>query len=539
MIVSQRLDLNELPQSIDLNQSQSIVRLLTCGSVDDGKSSLIGRLLHDTKNVYDDQMDAIQNGTLNRSSRKIDLSLITDGLKAEREQGITIDVAYRYFSTPNRKYIIADTPGHEQYTRNMATGASTADVAIFLIDARHGVLKQSRRHAYICSLLGIRYAVVAINKMDLVGFEQSVFERHELEFNGVLAHLGFTEPYFVPVSALDGDNVVTRSERMPWFSGPSIIEYVEHLELVTNTHSAPFRFAVQLVNRPNIDFRGYSGRIASGSVQVGENIVVLPGYRKSRVAKIVTYDGDRDIAFDGEPVTLTLENELDIARGDLFVQVDKQPSVGTRVIANVVWMQDVPLKIGRTWLVKHTTRILKANVLRIVQRIDVNTYEPLQANELGLNEIGQVEFELSQAIYFDSYVENRSTGAFIVIDPDTNATAGAGMLVELVAEQFAETTSADRVKRFGHGVHLIDLGLRHRLAHRLERRLFNMGGLPIVIQYDANSEVIEALQSIGAIVIFVGSTNVPNLPENDEDALEQLVTKFFDNEKVMPGDYEV
>ena len=514
-----------IEQFLELEQQKTLLRIITCGSVDDGKSTLIGRMLHDSRNIYEDQLQSIAKSGLNRSTALVDLSLLTDGLRAEREQGITIDVAYRYFTTARRKFILADTPGHEQFTRNMATGASTADVAIILIDARHGVLPQSRRHAYICSLLGIRTAVVAINKMDLVGFDKRVYDNIHAEFAPLLANLGYTNPYFLAASALDGDNIVDRSTRIPWFSGPALLEYLETVEPLSHAKTAAdFRFAVQHVIRPNLDFRGYAGIVASGVVRPGDEIRVWPGRKTSRVARIVTYDGDLDVAQAGQSVTLTLEDEIDIARGELFTHAQSAPLHAKRFAADIVWMQDAPLRLDRPWLIKHTTRQVRARAVRVRHRVNIDNYREESATELQLNEIGVIEFEAASPLFFDNYQANRTTGGFIVIDPETNATAGAGMLRHAIEAEFREVKPGDRIARYGHPAGVVRVGGREGLAKRLERRIFDRGGVAAVLDH-ASIDVLEALANAGVVAILVQEP--ADLPVDDGAALDLLLDQIF------------
>jgi sulfate adenylyltransferase large subunit len=394
----------------------TLLRICTAGSVDDGKSTLIGRLLYDSRSVYEDQLSSVEKASKNRNAGPIDFSLFTDGLRAEREQGITIDVAYRYFATARRKFILADTPGHEQYTRNMATGASMADLAILLVDARHGILEQSRRHARIARLLGITDYVLAVNKMDLVDFDRSVFEGIASEFATILAGASL---YPIPMSALLGDNVITSSERTPWFDGPSLLEHLETVEVERSTALGPLRFPVQLVIRPNQDFRGYAGQLLSGTVRVGDTITAWPSVRSSRVKRIVSFDGDLDEAFAPMSVTLVLEDELDISRGDLIV--DGHIQMGKRFKADMVWMDERPLEPNRLYVLKHSSGTTTAQV----------------DTRLLLNDIGPVTVETSRALIYDRYREQRGTGAFILIEPTTNFTAGAGMISEPLSDQAA------------------------------------------------------------------------------------------------------
>ena len=414
-----------------LASSSGLLRICTAGSVDDGKSTLIGRLLHDSQSVYDDQLHAVEKASKNRSAGPIDFSLFTDGLKAEREQGITIDVAYRYFATARRKFILADTPGHEQYTRNMATGASTADVAILLVDARNGVLAQSRRHARIARLLGIKDFVLAVNKMDLVDFSRDVFEKIQDDLEDLLAGAAV---HAIPMSALHGDNVITASERTPWFGGPSLLEYLETVQVHRNLPTLPFRMPVQLVVRPHQDFRGYAGQIAAGSIRVGDQVTTYPSGLSAIVRRIVTYDGDLDMAFAPMSVTLTLDREIDISRGDVLSL--EPPLVGHRFEADVVWMDEKPLDPGRVYLLKQGTRTVTAEI----------------NHGLVMNQIGTVAVSAARPLVFDRYEVNRTTGSFIIIDPATHFTAGAGMIVNAVREDAAPAidaplTAAQRIAR--------------------------------------------------------------------------------------------
>ena len=422
-------------------QHKSLLRFLTCGSVDDGKSTLIGRLLHDSRQVYEDHLNTLKSESqkIGTTGEKLDFALLVDGLQAEREQGITIDVAYRYFSTAKRKFIIADTPGHEQYTRNMATGASTCDLAIILIDARRGVLEQTRRHSFIASLLGIRQFIVAVNKMDLVNFDEKVFNSIKTEYLGFAAGLPKIDIKVVPISALDGDNLVTKSEQMPWYAGEPLLTLLENAEVGTRNVDLPFRMPVQLVSRPNLDFRGYMGTIAAGVVKPGDVVKVLPSGKESKVKRIVTFDGDLDYALPGEAVTLTLEDEIDISRGDLLVAPEADTSITQRVLANVVWMTEEPLQTHRQYDIKLATRKTRGHVDAIRHRIDVNTLEQHEATELKLNEIGLLELSLTNQIGVDPYNKVRDTGSFIIIDRLSNVTIGAGMVVEALTDKTTKT----------------------------------------------------------------------------------------------------
>ena len=407
-----------------------LLRICTAGSVDDGKSTLIGRMLHDSQSVYEDQIHSVQAASKNLAAGPIDFSLFTDGLKAEREQGITIDVAYRYFATARRKIILADTPGHEQYTRNMATGASTADLAILLVDAREGVKVQSRRHARIARLLGITDFVLAVNKMDLVDFDREVFDGIRDDFEEILTG---ARCHAIPLSALHGDNVITLSDRTPWFTGPSLLEHLETVDVARDLTTLPFRFPVQLVLRPNDEFRGYSGQLASGTVRVGDQVTAWPSGRSARVQRIVTYEGDLDMAFAPMSITLTLDDEIDISRGDLLAT--DAPDVGQRFEAEVVWMDERPLDPSRVYLLKHTTRTVTAEV----------------NHALLLNQIGTVSVSTSRPLVFDPYASNRITGGFILIDPSTHFTAGAGMIAHAMRDgetsAGAPVSAAERLAR--------------------------------------------------------------------------------------------
>ncbi|MEO8754983.1 MAG: sulfate adenylyltransferase subunit CysN, partial [Casimicrobiaceae bacterium] len=413
----------------DHPREPDLLRFTTAGSVDDGKSTLIGRMLHDVGAIYDDQLDALR-AKARSDGLPLDLAFVTDGLKAEREQGITIDVAYRYFATKRRRFIIADTPGHIQYTRNMATGASTADLAVILIDARLGIQTQSKRHAFIVSLLGVRRVVVAVNKMDLVGFDQTVFDRIRDEYGAFAARLGFADLTFIPISALAGDNVVVHSERMPWFSGAPLLPHLESVYVAGDANLVDFRFPVQRVVRPDQDFRGYAGQIASGIARPGDEVVVLPSGQRTRITRIVTHGGDLAQAFPPQSVTLCLADDVDVSRGDLIAHPNNVPRVERAIEAMVVWMADAPLAEGKVYLVKHTTRTVKATCAEVAYRVNPDTLRREPGGALALNEIGRVRLTLFQPLFVDEYRKNRATGGFILIDPVTNATAGAGMIIE-------------------------------------------------------------------------------------------------------------
>jgi sulfate adenylyltransferase subunit 1 len=421
-------------------QYKSLLRFLTCGSVDDGKSTLIGRLLHDTRQIYEDQLSSLHNDSKRHGTQgeKLDLALLVDGLQAEREQGITIDVAYRYFSTEKRKFIIADTPGHEQYTRNMATGASTCDLAILLIDARKGVLDQTRRHSFISTLLGIKHLVVAINKMDLVDFSEETFNRIREDYLTFAAQLpGNLDIRFVPLSALEGDNVASASGKMPWYSGPTLLEVLETVEIQRVVDQQPMRFPVQYVNRPNLDFRGYSGTVASGIVNVGQRIKVLPSGVESAVARIVTFDGDLEEAAAGEAITLVLKDEIDISRGDLLLDAQESLPAVQRASVNVVWMTEQPLTSGQSLDIKIAGKKTRARVDAIRHQFDINNLTQHAAENLPLNGIGLVDLTFDEPLVLDKYQDNPVTGGMIFIDRLTNVTVGAGLVQEAYAQETA------------------------------------------------------------------------------------------------------
>ncbi len=412
------------------HENKSFLRFITCGSVDDGKSTLIGRLLYDSKMIFEDQLAALEADSKKQGTQgqKIDFALLLDGLAAEREQGITIDVAYRFFSTDKRKFIVADTPGHEQYTRNMATGASTAELAVILIDARKGMLTQTRRHSYIASLLGIKHIVVAVNKMDLVGFDKDVFDAIETEYSTFAKDLGFKSVVCMPLSALEGDNILTKSSRTPWYKGAPLMPYLETIDVSSDLSEAPFRLPVQWVNRPNLDFRGFSGTIASGTVKPGDEIVVLPSAKRSTVERIVTHEGDLAEAAADQAVTLTLTDEIDISRGDIICAGQSPAEQTDQFAAHLLWMHDEPLLPGRQYILKTANRMIPATVTDLKHKINVNTLDHQSGKTLELNEVGVCNLSTSRAIAFDPYQDNRATGSFILIDRQTNATIGVGMI---------------------------------------------------------------------------------------------------------------
>ena len=422
------------------HENKELVRFLTCGSVDDGKSTLIGRLLHDSKMIFEDQLAAIEKDSKKSGTtgEAIDLALLVDGLQSEREQGITIDVAYRYFSTDQRKFIIADTPGHEQYTRNMATGASNCDLAIILIDARYGVQVQTRRHSFICSLLGIKHIVVAVNKMDLVDYSQERYQAIKKEYREFAESLEFDDIRFVPLSALNGDNVVEESENMPWYPGATLMKLLNTIDVIPQNEFTQFRFQVQYVNRPNLDFRGFAGTVASGHVLVGDTIVALPSGKESVVKEIVTFDGNLERADKGMAVTLTLEDEIDISRGEMIVKKGGLPHSAKEFNATVVWMHENELEPGREYFIKHGSKMTTGHAQSIENKYDVNTMEKHPSSQLAINDIGTVNFVVDEVLHFDAYQENRGTGAFIIIDRLSNITVGAGMITHALDQKVHE-----------------------------------------------------------------------------------------------------
>lgn len=475
-------------KSPEIARTKGLLRLLTCGSVDDGKSTLIGRLLYEAGSIPEDQLT-----TLERDSKKhgttgddVDLALLVDGLEAERQQGITIDVAYRFFNTPRRSFIIADTPGHEQYTRNMATGASSSDFAIILVDARKGVLRQTRRHSYICSLLGIRHVVLAVNKIDLVDYDQNVFENIRDDFSKFAEPLGFSSAMAIPISARYGDNITAPAQRITWYAGPTLIEYLETVDVESDVAGKPFRFPVQWVNRPDLDFRGLSGMLSSGSIRPGDPVIVAGSGRNTSVARIVTYDGDLSEATAGDAVTLTLKDDIDIARGDLLTSPTARAEVADQFAAHIIWMADEPLLPGRSYLMRIGMQYVPAKFTTLKHKIDVDSLEHLAARTLALNEIGFGNLSTAMPVAFDSYAENRETGAFILIDRYTNATVGAGMIsfglrrASNIHLQPLLVDHAEREQLAGHKPAVLWFtGLsgsgKSTVANLVERQLFELG----------------------------------------------------------------
>jgi len=470
------------------HQNKSLLRFITCGSVDDGKSTLIGRLLYDSKMIFEDQMAALEADSkrVGTQGGAIDFALLVDGLAAEREQGITIDVAYRFFSTDKRKFIVADTPGHEQYTRNMVTGASTADAAVILIDARKGVLTQTRRHSYLVSLLGIRNVVLAVNKMDLVDWDQATFDAIVADYRAFAEKIDLNVFTPIPISGLGGDNMAVRSEHTPWFDGPILMDWLESVEVEDSLQAQPFRMPVQWVNRPNLDFRGFSGQLASGVVKPGDRVKVLPSGRESRVSRIVTLPGDLDQAVAGQSVTITLADEVDVSRGDVLVAADSPSPVAGQFEATLVWMDDEPLPPGRSYLLKIGARLVGASVTEIKHRVNVNTLEHTAAKRLELNEIAHVNISLDQAIPFEAYADSRDLGGFILIDRISNRTVGAGLLnfalrrADNIHWQHTDVSKASRAalkSQRGRVVWLTGLSGagKSTIANLVEKRLHALG----------------------------------------------------------------
>jgi len=495
-----------MSDNYDINEylNRDLLRFTTAGSVDDGKSTLIGRMLYDSKAIFQDQMEALEQSSRLKGDDKVDLALLTDGLRAEREQGITIDVAYRYFSTPKRKFIIADTPGHVQYTRNMVTGASTADLAIILIDARNGVLTQSKRHGFIASLLGIPHLVVAVNKMDLVDWSQERYDKIVRDYTVFSEKLNIKDITFIPISALTGDNVVKESSNMPWYQGKTVLHHLESVVISADRNLVDFRFPVQYVLRPNLDFRGFAGRVASGTIKKGEEILSLPSMTRSRIKDIVTHDGNLSEAFEGQSVVLTLEDEIDVSRGDMIVRKNNVPTINNRFESTLCWMDDTkPLNQDTHYILQHNTKRVQAFVTKLRYKVDVNTLHREYGDHLTLNEIGRVNIETAYPVFFDPYEQNRESGSFILIDPATNLTVAAGMIVREIKETRvmqgqkspntvwveSHVTKSDRIRRNGHQPHVYWFtGLsgsgKTTIAKELEMALFNQGKQVVLLDGD-------------------------------------------------------
>lgn len=513
------------------HEQKDLLRFLTCGNVDDGKSTLIGRLLYDSKLIYEDQLQAVT-----QDSKKVgttgdapDLALLVDGLQAEREQGITIDVAYRYFSTDKRKFIIADTPGHEQYTRNMATGASTADLAIILIDARYGVQTQTRRHTFIASLLGIQNIVVAINKMDLVDFSQARFNEIQQQYHEFVQQLADRTPaniQFVPISALEGDNVVHASARSPWYRGETLMQILETVDVRREARKHEFRFPVQYVNRPNLDFRGFAGTIALGEIAVGDQIVALPSGTRSSVKEIVTFDGPLSRAFAGQAVTLTLNDEIDISRGNMLVKVGEQPLISRRIRATVVWMNEQPLTKGKLYNIKLGTQTVPAKVVEIDYRIDVNTLQQHQVEQLELNAIAEVIIEFDKVVVFDRYQDSRATGSFIFIDRLSNVTIAAGMVEDSEEWQAAQqkVTAADRALRWGQRPAVVQVEASVTAQAEVLESLLLQQGVVAIVRDNLSTDQLALLAETGIVVVTQHAPNAEISIANEE--LEQVVSQL-------------
>ena len=497
----------DITEYLKLHEEKDLLRFLTCGSVDDGKSTLIGRLLYDSHMIYEDQLDKVAKDSkiFGTTDDDFDPALLTDGLKAEREQGITIDVAYRYFSTDKRKFIIADCPGHEQYTRNMATGASNCNLAVILIDARYGVIPQTKRHSFICSLLGIKHVVVAVNKMDLVGWSEKTYTQIMKDYNDFVARLGFSDIHFIPISALIGDNVVEKSENLNWYDGPTFLHHIESLNISTDRNLIDMRLPVQYVLRPDQDFRGFSGTLASGVIHVGDEVASLPSRQQSKVKAIYSPDGEVDEAFAQMAVTLTLDDEIDISRGDMLVPVRNMPHVGNEFEAMVVWMHEEPAEEGRSYLVKHTCNMVPGVLSRIRYRVDVNTMqrEKERIDKLDLNEIGRCHITLHRPVAFDPYDRNHATGAFVIVDRVTNVTVAAGMIVDRIVSKSKKPAPVSRnivrsdslvsqderenlLNQKGTTIWLTGLSAsgKSTIARQLEKRLIGQGRLCYILDGD-------------------------------------------------------
>ena len=552
---------------LDRDLQKDLLRFTTAGSVDDGKSTLIGRLLHDSKSVYEDQLSAVKKSRINRAAGPIDFSLLTDGLRAEREQGITIDVAYRYFATARRKFIIADTPGHEQYTRNMATGASTADLAVVLIDATKGLLPQTRRHAYIASLLRIPNVLAAVNKMDLVDYREDIFLQLQRDFFALTEQLGIQNVLSVPISALEGDNVVGRGSRTLWYQGPTLLEHLETVPLRPAASIDAVRFPIQYVIRPDSAFRGFAGQVASGVIRPGDAVVALPSGQRTRVHSIVTFDGEIAEASHSMSVTLRLADEIDLSRGDMLVSPHGSPRVSRHFQAMVVWLHPQPLELGKNYLLKHAVRTTRAQAVAIQHRVNVHTFAHEPAQWLEMNDIASVEFESTSPLFFDSYERNRATGSFILIDPLSNATVGAAMLGEnqlgisarsanreIRPQALAQTpvTAAERFARHGHLPAIVLAEGRHALAALLERALFERG-YEVLLATNAKIfspeqflALAQGTQAAGLILIYSQAAldsrtkhalstfttdgffdlTADHLPSDDHTALEKILPRF-------------
>jgi len=510
------------------HERKELLRFLTCGNVDDGKSTLIGRLLYDSKMIYEDQLAAVQSDSVKSGTTgtgKIDLALLVDGLQAEREQGITIDVAYRYFSTATRKFIIADTPGHEQYTRNMATGASTCDLAVILIDARYGVQTQTKRHSFIASLLGLKHIIVAINKMDLADYSEQTYEEIKADYLDFVGNLdGLDDIHFIPMSALDGDNVVNKSVSMPWYTGKTMMETLETVEIAGDENFQDPRFPVQYVNRPNLDFRGFCGTVASGIFHKGDKITALPSGKTSTIKSIVTFDGELAEAFPPMAVTLTLDDEIDISRGDTIVSSGNLPSVADKFDANIVWMAENSLTPGKQYIMKLATRSVSGSIANIQHRIDVNTLEHHDAKNLQLNEIGLCTVSVNAPVVFDAYNRSKGTGSFIIIDRLTNVTVGAGMITGASSDlELSHVSAEERAARFAQKAASIALtgANKEQVAYQLERKLFDNGHATTVLTSDVE-EAIAVVKQAGLICICTANSNCDLSFDTDKVSLNEI-----------------
>lgn len=542
--MSTKLNISEF---LDQDEKKDLLRLLTAGSVDDGKSTLIGRLLFDSKKLYEDQLDALERDSkrVGNAGENIDYALLLDGLKAEREQGITIDVAYRYFSTNKRKFIIADTPGHEQYTRNMITGGSTANLAIILVDARTGVITQTRRHSYLVSLLGIKHVVLAVNKMDLVDYSQEVFDKIVADYKTFAAPLGIPDIHCIPLSALNGDNVVEKSENMPWHEGTSLLDYLENIQLESDQNFEDFRYPVQYVLRPNLDFRGFCGKVASGVVRKGDEVMALPSGKKSRVKGIHTYEGEIDMAFAPQSVTITLEDEIDVSRGEMLVHPNNQPRVERDFEAMLVWMDENTMDPAQQFFIKHTTNLSRVRIDQIKYKVDVNTMEQSDADKLALNEIGRVTFTSNKPLFFDPYLQNKNCGSFILIDPVTNNTCAVGMIIDKVSGNSKQVaiTEADRLI-MREGKSLIahkeresrleqkaatlwiasnDREATNEAAYTLERRLFDYGKTAIVLPAQKATEHVARMCNLLNEQGFIVICTTEAISEKDADEMKNVI----------------
>ncbi len=521
------------------HERKELMRFLTCGNVDDGKSTLIGRLLYDAKMIYEDQLAAVKADSAKSGTTgdQPDLALLVDGLQAEREQGITIDVAYRYFSTATRKFIIADTPGHEQYTRNMATGASTCDLAVILIDARYGVQTQTKRHSYITALLGIKHIIVAVNKMDLVDYSEQTFNQIKQDYLDFSAKLDLHDICFIPISALDGDNVVNHSTHMPWYTNKPMMETLNTIEIASDRNFEDLRFPVQYVNRPNLDFRGFCGTVAAGVIHKSDEITALPSGKTSKVKSIVTYEGEIDSAFPPMAVTLTLEDEIDISRGDVITLSDNLPTIADKFSASIVWMTETALTPGKQYTLKLASRIISGSISAIHYRTDVNTMKHHEANELQLNEIGHCTVTVTAPVVFDNYRQSKYTGAFIIIDRLTNITVGAGMISGSIDDttELSRVSSEEKTARYSQQATIIDLigDGSIEFAYQLERRLFDSGHTATVLENQGASTHIlaEAIKQAGMICLCA---NDQRMPEADMHVLidsETIENVFNDLKK--------